>query len=284
MPSNLIVATWHNLIILRDGQVIDNLSEADTGHYGITWNDDYLFALFASSCVLDGTDQVIRVFDHDLQPVRDILLGDIAGVHQIQWHDDLLWICSTNDDSIVVATAEGDVVRRWHPVPDWDPEDPAKDHVNSIWFHDGHVYTVAHGFHHGTPAIYKHTYPGFQLVGTFEGVHNEHNVYIHHGEMITCVPNMLARIGKPPVRIGEHDGMNKGLAVTDDRIYMGSSRIIKERSKRREDLRGRVFTLSHDYDWLDTFELDLGPIGEVRALNEPDYAHHGLPWGGKYGA
>jgi hypothetical protein len=277
-----MVATWHNLIVLHKGEVLENLSEPNTGHYGITWNDRYLFALFADATVMDGTNQVIRLFDHNLKPVRDILQGVIAGVHQIIWYDGLLWVCSTNDDSIVVSTENGEVVQRWHPAPDFDPDDPAKDHINSIWFDHGYVYVVAHGFHHGTPAIHKFSYPEFQPVGNYPSVKNGHNVYVDDGNLLTCMPHGLYIHGGEPVRLD--GGMTKGLSVTADRIYAGASSIIKDRERRRKDRRGRIFILNRGYDWLDTIDLELGPVGEVRVLDVPDLAHHSRPWGGKYGA
>lgn len=274
-----IVATWHNLLILRDGEVLDNLTEPETGHYGVTWNERHLFALFASTKVLDGTRQVIRVFDRQLQPVRDILAGEIAGVHQIIWHDDYLWIMSTNTDEIVVSDEDGNVHNRWQPAN--DPQHPGIHHVNSIWLHGGCIYTLAHGMEEGDPAIYCHAYPGFELLGKWPIVRGAHNIF-YAGQYLYLLKNGVCFYGQPPVVLPACE-MMRGLSVTKERVYVGSSKVIEDRAARRADPTGVVWELDRQFNVLKKHDLNVGPVGEIRTLNRPDFAHHGLPWTGKYG-
>lgn len=278
--TNLIVATWHNLFVMQDSAVVEHLSPPGYGHYGITWNDDYLFALFASTCVLDGTGQFIRVYDKELRPVDDILHDSLAGVHQIQWHDGYLWVVNTNYDTVLACTQTGAVKHEHYLAPGYDPEEMGKHHINSIWFNDGFCYIVSHGLRNGEPCILKYSYPELLLVDKIPSAVNGHNVAIVDDTMITLLPGMIGRIGKAPIAIGGE--IQKGLAVGDS-VYLGSSRNIKDRAERRQDIYGKIYALSRDFSVQDEYNLDMGPVNEIRILDSPDLAHHGRPWTGKYG-
>ena len=277
---NQIVATWHNLLIVRDGEIVESLSEPNTGHYGVTWNSDYLFALFADTSVTDGTNQNIRLFDHQLNPVRDILMGEIAGVHQILWSDGMLWITSTNDDTIVIADEQGEIIKRWRPVPEFDEKHPGKQHVNSIWINNGYIYTIAHGLNFGNPAIYCHN-ESFDMIFKRAIRRRAHNVYRHREKLFYIQNGMVVFQNGSEIYVGE--GMMKGLSVTDNRIYVGSSRIIEDRATRLSNPYGVLFELDYDFNTITNYQLDAGPVGEIRTLNQKDYAHHGMVWAGRYG-
>jgi hypothetical protein len=282
--DNLIVATHRDLLIVNNGKVLESLSGEGFGHYGVTWNDHCIFALFARSDVLDGSGQFIRVFNEDLEPVRDILHDQIFGVHQIQWYDGLLWVCSTNFDEILGVQANGDIFCRWYPAPDRDPDHPGKDHINSIWFDNGYVYVVAHGMKDGVPAIYRYLYPPRSKPDkAIPSIRGGHCVCKHRGDLLTLGAGMVGWRGQPYWLDTNGTHILKGLAITDRVIYVGASRVIEDRGTRRKDQFGRILALDHTLELWRSWDLDSGPVNEVRVLDEPDYAHHGMPWYGKYG-
>lgn len=269
-----IVATYQNLLIVRGDDVLANLSEPGVGHYGVTWNRTHLFALFGDVTALDGSHQMIRVFDRELKPVRDILAGEIGGVHQIAWHDGSLWVTSTNTDAVVIADEMGNVRKVWHPAD--DEAHPGRHHINSIWFEDDHVYTLAHGLLEGEPAVYCHSYPRLKPINKVRIARGAHNIFWD----IYLVNGGIYRVGQAPVWLS---GMMKGLSVTADRVYIGSSQIIEDRQRRRADSSGVIWELSRALEVLGKRELDAGPVNEIRTLDRPDLAHHGQPWSGKWG-
>lgn len=273
-----IVATWHNLFVLRGDEVLEDLSEAQVGHYGVTWNQEHLFALFADATVLDGSHQVIRVFDRHLKPVRDLLDGEIGGVHQITWRDGYLWITSTNTDAVVVADDQGTIQRRWYPAD--DPEHLGQHHINSIWFEAGCVHTLAHGLQNGEPAIYRHSYPALERVAKIPVARGGHNVF-RNGRYLYLVSGGISQPDRPPCKLAGA-GMIKGLSVTGERVYVGSSRVIDDRQTRRSDPVGLIWELDRQFDVVARRDLNAGPVNEIRTLDRPDLAHHQRPWTGKF--
>lgn len=275
----LLVATYNSVFVTEDGKVVRFVIETgqDLGHYGLTWSGDYMFILCQRGNDQKGTDQWVAVLDHDLAPVCEVLRGEIAGTHQILWHDDCLWCCSTNSDDIVVATATGEKIGAWKP----NPDAVGGDHINSIWFDGESVFTLAHRY--GPAVIREHSYPELNLLNETEAALSGHNICRVNGKLLS-----LGIRGE--VYWGERlktdtPRLLKGLAVTQaGEVMVGYSKVIEDRVSRRKDLSGSIGRLDLSTKRiLHIGDFGLGPVNEIRVLDVPDLAHHGQPWTGRYG-
>lgn len=56
-----------------------------------------------------------------------------------------------------------------------------------------------------------------------------------------------------------------------------------DRAHRSAKKDGSVQVYDSDWNMIGNIPLDMGQVYEVRLLDVPDYAHHGIPWEGKYG-
>ena len=279
--ANLIVSTASDLLVLENGKAERSIFDGEHGHYGITWSEEALFASCGKHDDLYGVGAWIALLDHNLEVCNEILHGRVPGVHQIQWHDGRLWACASNSDEIVISTHDGQAVDVWKPCPD----SPTSRHINSIWFDEGFVYTVAHAFGR-SPSYYIHTYPGLSLEAEIP-MPTGHNIYRHQGHIMTLGIGAIHWNSRSYPCPQPALQMCKGLAALDDKIYVGVHRFIRDRAERRGDRIGHIIEIVSDdlsHNPKGDIELNCGPINEIRVLDEPDYAHHGQPWTGRYGA
>jgi len=279
---NLIVATLNRVVICDYRGVIlrDLFSEPHTGHYGITWNDQHMFVLCQDiERDLYGESQWISVLNRVLEEETRILEGKGTGIHQILWHDDRLWLCSSSDDRVIICTDDGRVEREWCPTPGSN----GKNHINSIWFKGESLYLVAHAFSKDA-AIYHFHYPSLELVRKYPlRGRAPHNVYIHREGLLTlCERGRIWWQRTEAPTLG--DRMLKGLAVARSRVFVGAQRPIPDRVERYKETTGYLCLLHPiNLQLVLSANLERGPINEIRVLDYPDLAHTGIPWMGRYG-
>lgn len=286
-----IVSSRHavQIVDLEKLTVIDTIRTGsyETLHYGITWNDKFMY--IAKRCECCHT-QCIEVLDNNLDYIcstvktkfEDALLWD---VHQIQWFDSRLWITSSGKNSILSCNEDGSNVEVWYPNPDAKDEDI--NHFNSIWFYDGLVYVVAHN--KAPSDVWIYNYPDLTFVAKHRVGHNAHNVVVlggvevvldsYHGRVVyynggaVSLPNNAYPRGLA-VRLGNHAA---------DNVYVVGNSTNCDREHRSAKKDGGVQIYDGNWNLIGDLPLDMGQVYEVRLLDVSDFAHHGVPWGGKYG-
>lgn len=277
---NIAVATRFEVFVVDgEGEYIGSIlpPEYALHHYGLTWSEDLMFVY----CW--GGYHWIEVLDHNLKSVDRILAGtEIGDSHQIAWHKDRLWVCHTNWERYVVCDVAGNVERIWTPLPERGIGRPGSPHFNSIWFHAGDVFIVASNWGEAPAEILRYS-PELELIDRFPAALAAHSVYRHQGKYLTLGTGQVLWGNKAfPLPSCE---VMKGIVCAGGRMFFGVQQNIPRRQERRRARAGWICEVSTDtLEPLHMCNFGRGQVNEIRALDEPDYAHHGIVWEGKYGA
>lgn len=159
------------------------------------------------------------------------------------------------------------------------------DHLNSVFLRGAELYVIAHGHNKGSKlAVFS--YPDLDLIsvtplGARTGLHN---IWVtSEGQRISCHSEVGALIDIDSAKPLWESGVpvyTRGLAATTDHVLVGESQKTG-RDLRRGSLSG-LWILDRK-NWRAVDYLCLGPYGavnEVRVVDVPDEAHHGVPLGG----
>lgn len=273
--TKLIVASQNELSLVNTET--NSVSEflplpEDSSPYGITWSSDFLFAAIRGNG--GSGQQKILVYDKKLNLLDDLSYGShiFADLHQIMWYDNKLWVVSSGLNLVVIITfyVKSTSYRIWEPNP-FTPQKARKtghpitdrNHFNSIWFESSRVYLVAHNFEQRSE-IWEFSYPSLELTKRRLSGHYAHNVCRIDGDLMT-----LSTDPPPPV-------YNRGLAVSADKIFTGQSVLNEDRKARREEIRGSVLVWNKKWELEKEISIDRGEVYDVRLIDEPDFAHHGM--------
>lgn len=280
---NIAVATRSEVFVVNDqGEFVGEILPPDHAlhHYGITWNTDFMFIY----CW--GPQHWIEVLDHNLKSV-DRILGppvDISDAHQIAWAYDRLWVCDTAKDRFIVWKPGRQNVRFWEPRP-WQLG--ADSHINSIWFDlaEDELCYVASNWARRPAEIVVHRLPDLGRTGIVDmqiAACRAHSVYRHQGKYLTLGIERV-RWGNETYKLPGCEVM-KGIVHADNRMFFGVQQNIPDREDRRSAVPGWICEVDPGtMELIAAYNFGRGQVNEIRALDVPDLAHHGLPWGGKYG-
>lgn len=167
----------------------------------------------------------------------------------------------------------------------WDREsgaDNSGDHLNSVCERDGELWVLAHRFDRGS-RIARLSYPSLRSVEEFDVpmYTGMHNVWIDDDGRCLALGSHAAVVvdarSGSTVLVSPVAGYARGLARTRDQYVIGIS------PKARRGVRGNgdAYLLAIDRLHGDTGTLvtlrGAGAVCEVRVLDQPDLAHHGMP-------
>jgi len=186
----VLVSTMRELCVWERGSL--NTIQKDKGSYaGLTWDDERVYVLARN----DFGDRVTtaEVFTRSLWYRESIPLPEVKNAHQALWHDDRLYVTSTDTNSIEVYRWSKGLEHcgsvRWREQTcDWN-------HVNSVWFDEsGRFWVCEHNggtYAKGQPWEYESRVRCFHLLGGLvehdvqlgRGIHN---VAVLDGELFVC--------------------------------------------------------------------------------------------------
>ena len=161
--------------------------------------------------------------------------------------------------------------------------DRSGNHLNSVWADERFAYVLAHNFERNS-FVAKCSLEDFSVVETVtaEEALGAHNVWpMPDGGLMVCASRAggLMDIRRNAVLWSSGTmSWTRGLAVTADHILVGESEHAP-RSDRGSGLSGVWVLDRHRFRTVDY--LCLGPYGgvhEIRVLDLPDEAHHGIPF------
>ncbi len=156
------------------------------------------------------------------------------------------------------------------------------EHLNSVHIKDDRLYVMAHGFHKKAYVL-EYSYPDCKLIKKHDIKYltGLHNIWVDHtGNMISChsASGQLIELKTNEVLWSGHASHVHGLAVTSDLIVIGDS----EHAQRMDRTKTQCGLWLIDRTSLKTIDyIPLGVRGEcheVRILDIPDEAHHGIPF------
>lgn len=269
-----VVTRTETFVVNERWEVLGNILPPGycTYHYGLTWNEDYMFAF----CW--GAYQWVEVLDHNLDSVGRILEGVVSGTHQMIWHGDRLWACNTNRDEYIVCDAEGNIDFVWKPRPEQGMPD---SHFNSIWFDGEDVVIVAANWAKREAEILRYS-PGLELIDRQIGAWAAHSAYLHQDKYLTLGIGRV-KWGEEIIEIPTTEVM-KGIVHHGDTMIFGVQQNIPDRAKRLKAVAGWLVSVDPNTMAVrDMVNFDRMQTTEIRLLDLPDGAHHGMAWQGKWG-
>lgn len=156
------------------------------------------------------------------------------------------------------------------------------DHLNSVFLHSGKLFVVAHGHSKGSKlAVFS--YPDLEVLsitplGERTGLHN---IWItSEGQRLSChseIGGLIDIDSKEPLWESGSPVYTRGLAATRDYVVVGESQKVG-RDLRRDSLSALWILDRKKWQAIDYFCLgSFGAVNEVRLLDVPDEAHHGVP-------
>lgn len=279
MTDTLLVSTYRSLLRVEPRSRSSLVMHTGLGlYYGITWDQSGITVAarwYPWYMPTSHIERPVRIrFNRDLT-LRDVasLPAAAGGVHQIsRIGDQTFYACSREDAYLVESEGEYAV---WRPSP--DPSHHGRDthHFNSIWSDEDHLFLVGHN--RGPSDVWVFERHSRRFVKKLRMGEWAHNVWRLDGQLSVC----NSRLGRIETQSGEvlaeTGGFPRGVAVTDDRIYVG----VSGRAHRMMRWVGRSDLLVFDRSWnlLDSIDLGHnGGVNEIRVLNKPDLAHNVEPF------
>lgn len=279
MTDTLLVSTYRSLLRVEPTTRASMVMHTGLGlYYGITWGHEAITVAarwYPWYMPTSHIERPVRIrFNRDLSVLDVIKLPpDAGGVHQISCVDKEIYYACSRQDAYMIES--GGTFEVWHPSPDMDDHGKDTHHFNSIWADQEYLYLVGHN--RGPSDIWIFERQSRRLMGKRRIGEWAHNVWSLDGQLAVC----NSRMGRIETQSGEvlaeTGGFPRGVAVTDDRIYVG----VSGRAHRMMRWAGRSDLLVFDRSWklLDTIDLGQnGGVNEIRVLNKPDLAHNAKPF------
>lgn len=283
------------LIVDLETRVCEAIENHRTEYYGISWFHGDPNLVLSHSAMRNG--DLIDIQSYARSELGYLSKGDrvsprfLSQPHQI--------VCAPDGHIITTNTGRNriQIVHLDEPTKfqelglsdgRWDRlgvEGPFGDHLNSVFLKDNTLYVIAHRFRSGS-ILARISYPELEIISAtpIPNITGVHNVFADdEGLIIGCHSEIggLANLKTgEPLWISGSPGYTRGLAVTRDVILVGDSEMTS-RADRASSLSGLWVV---DRETLQTRDfIHLGPYGavhEVRILDEPDFAHHGMTFTG----
>ena len=246
-------------------------------YYGVTWSHDHLY-------VVDSEDQqaadCVRVYDKQFFLV-DTITCDLLNTHQIQYFDGALYIADTshdtcklynvNDESVIALCLPSDSD---HPV--------GTLHHNSVYIKDENLYLLCHGRRFGSMTCHLDLNT-HEILDMIHCGQQAHNVCEIDGKLVMNSSGESKLIDTDNTLYYETipGRYLRGLAVTNDYIFVGESRFTLNRDERTRvdggDARCYIAVLDRTtHELLGKIRVPDAGIYEIRVLSENDYAHSSI--------
>lgn len=245
-------------VTLDSDHRLESVRRIDDGHgvyFGLTRGPDRVFA------VARNTDVNGQILDPNYPtstlisfPHREYwAIPETRGVHQIRYHDGLIWLMNCRDPELVAFDPKlGEVVgtlslpplvpgELQHPIPPEHPTD--RYHFNSLYFTANRLFLLAHNWGHGSFALELDYESANQLLQSprLVDAHTElgnqaHDIFVEENRVHVLDSGngrLLIRHGRhgQPTTTQGQQSFARGLAVTGDRYLIGHGSIAKREDR-----------------------------------------------------
>lgn len=251
-------------------QKIRILRTGDGYYYGISAKNGRMVLTHSGGYLqYFGENKSIRTIDHLIQP------------HQVEWIDDLVLVTNTGKNCVSVFDAKGNFIRDIY-LNNIRSDDKNKgrlgNHFNSVHKVENRVFIVAHNYERSSE-IWELTWPELEVIGSkYNGGAWAHNIWSGERGLVICDSkngSLLDLIsGKTIWRSGEDNQISRGLAVSDQYIFVGSS--TWDKRKNRYWKTGGIWIIDRaSLKTIDKIVLPgSGDIHEIRLVGLPDDCHN----------
>ena len=260
-----------------------------TDAFGISWTSERMYVAWRHP------DEIVE-YDLNFKPTgRSIsnegkpwgmLLGDI---HQILCHDGRIWVTCCGYNCIQVYDAISfNLERVWNPCDGHDSDELGEEsnngkykHWNSIRIMGDRLYLVSHMYDCPPSKVWEFSFPDLKFIRKIPGGECVHNVFFHDGALAVLSSKdgriLFPESGKS-ITFFDRKPFWRGISQAGGRLALGFSSQCLSRAA-RPDVPGGVVFLDHS----DPMRFDvkcngIGPIMEIRCLDEHDAAHDAAPF------
>jgi hypothetical protein len=288
-----LVATLNHILFVDIHRHSVDVVEMHRGdYYGISWWEDSQYPVMSHS-VLRG-ENLYTLEDYATSEVGYLSYGKeerspafLSNPHQI--------LCAKNGWIVTTNTGRNRVTV-YNPTNGFYKDLRANDilwdrmgvnnlcgeHFNSVYIRDNRLYVLAHGFNKYSYVL-EYSFPECEPIKKHDIKYRTglHNIWVDaSGNMLTChsASGELLEIKTNEVIWRGSAFYSRGLAVSSDLIIIGDTEIAMREDRKHSQcglwLIDRRSLKTIDY-------ITLGPYGschEIRLLDVPDEAHHGIPF------
>ena len=168
--------------------------------------------------------------DSDFEQVHEGTLPQPAGVHSVCSRDGALYFVTTRRDSVYRATLD-ESSGEWNCSPYWtfprSSGEEDENHLNAIEAVGGHLYVS--GFGHKKTDQWPSATQGFvydidREEYVMKGIYHPHSLLKDSGVVWTCESARNRLVSDAGEEMGLPSGYIRGLAVSEDSFYVGSSK------------------------------------------------------------
>lgn len=271
MPHLLVSTPLHIFLVEPFEHEVSILRSGDGYYYGITYH--------SGNVVLTHTGGYLQYFKHS-EPIK-ATSNHLIQPHQAEWVDNQIIVANTGKNCISVFDVDGNLLRDVYPNEiRWDDKDSGRigNHFNSVHRVNDQIFLVAHNYDRPSE-VWELSWPDLVVQGV-EICQSSwaHNYWECELGRIICnsKEGSIYEInsGETIWHSGENNAMTRGLAATDDHIFVGySSHNIR---KQRNWKTGGIWVI--DRKTLKTIDKILlpgaGDVHEIRLVGLPDACHN----------
>jgi hypothetical protein len=281
-----IVSTLNYLLLINLKKQTCKILEGHRGrYYGISWDANSTLILTHSSHNKNGTQGYLS-FGNQAK------LIELSNPHQTLWlPDNKIAIANTGKNCLTLFDPSSNEYKD-HYFNEVTADHNAAgetcgDHFNSLFYKNDRLFVLAHHFYK-TSYVLELAYPSCEILKKQEvmfrsGMRNiwvdeNNNIFSSHSESGSLIEitsgNTLWNNGTPRL-------YQKGLAVTKDYFIVGDG----QRGTYEERMRMQTAVwLIDKKNYSSVDYIPFGPFGqiqEIRIIDEPDFAHHGMIFNNK---
>jgi hypothetical protein len=268
----LIISTPLQIFLLDEISKKISIQRSGDGYYfGITHRDDVI--------VLSHSGGYLQYFRKNAKPTRTI--KHLYQPHQIEWVEDKILVANTGRNCISVYNASGHLERDVYlNEVHWDDKNANRkgNHFNSVHKFGDTVYVVAHNYERPSE-IWELGWPGLQVKQVLTCQAGwAHDIWVSDlGKVVCDSKNSCLRdvsTNETLWRSNEINTLTRGLAVTQENIFVGYSSISERHDRFWKS--GGIFILDRDsFKTIDKVPiLGSGDIYEIRVLDKRDECHN----------
>jgi uncharacterized protein DUF4915 len=256
-------------LCLCDGSVVQTVDRISTA--GLAVSEGRL-ARILSTPISTGTGEILV---YDTRGITHYLrVDELSDAHYLVWENEHLVISSTGNNSIIWLTLAGEIARRWRA-----PGEDDSWHLNGIYLHDGRLFACAFGKYANYRGYKDRLTQGDGFVFELEsgrtlaqGLSAPHSPVCIDGLWTVCdsLRNSLVQFDAATgrrVRQAELRAFTRGLAVTDDYLFVGES---IQRRETNKDLAGSFAVLQRsDLSLVARFPVPFREVSDIVVVPRP---------------
>jgi hypothetical protein len=268
----LLCTPLHILLFNPVTSQISTLRSGDGYYYGVTFKE--------GTIVTTHTGGYLQYFNSHARSW--LTTNQLVQPHQAEWIDGNILVANTGKNCLSVFDDNGLFCRNvFLNSIHWDDKNTNRkgNHFNSVHRVEDQIYLIAHNYERPS-VVWILSWPELEVIGQkVTGAGWAHNIWIGEWGMVICdsqnggLYEVLS--GKTIWKTKERTLMTRGLAVSDDFIFVGRSLFNENKDRYWKD--GGIWILDRKtLQIVDTIILPgIGDVREIRLVGAQDACHNG---------